>query len=75
MKFVDIEHIIDPMHSDKERVAFLERILPKLRGPELRSALIVLANLNVLQRKFRKAAELYELVGMQEEAVKARSRI
>ncbi len=75
MKFADVERVIDVAHSDKDRVAFLERILPKLRGADLRSALIVLANLYVLQRKFRKAAEFFELVGMHEDAVKALSRI
>ncbi len=75
MKFADVERVIDIARSDKERVAFLESILPKLRGADLRSALIVLANLYVLQRKFRKAGELFELVGMHEDAVKALSRI
>ena len=75
MKFVDIERVIDVAHSDSARVAFLERVLPKLRGPELRSAMIVLANLYVMQRKFRRAAELFELVGMHEDSVKTRSRI
>jgi len=74
MKFADIERMIDLARSDIGRVRFLERVIPKLRGPELRSALIVLANLYVLQRNFRKAAELFELVGMHEDAVKARSR-
>jgi len=75
MKFSDIERVLDVARSDKQRVVFLERFLPKLRGAELRSALIVLANLYVLQRKFRKAAELFEIVGMHEDAIKARSRI
>ena len=75
MKFLDIERLLDVARSDKQRVTVLERSLPKFRGVDLRSALIVLANLYVLQRKFRKAAELFELVGMHEDSVKARARI
>ncbi len=75
MKFSDVERVLDIARSDLERISFLERILPKLRGESLRSALIALANVYVLQRKFGRAAEVYELVGMQDDAAKARSRI
>ncbi len=75
MKFSDVEQVLGVARSDKQKIALLERALPKLRGSELRSALIVLANLYVLQRKFSRAAQFFELVGMHEDAVKARSRI
>jgi len=74
MKFADIERSLDKL-STKGRIEFLERMIPRLHGKELRPALIVLANLFVLQRQFEKAAETYELLGMPDEAVKARSRI
>jgi hypothetical protein len=75
MRFADIERVLDLARSDKERIVFLERIISKLRGPELRSGLIALANKYVLLRKFAKAAELFEMLGMHEDAVKAGSRI
>ena len=75
MNFPEVERILDVARSDKERIVFLERVIPKLRGHDLRSALIVLANLYVLLRKFKKASELFEIVGMHEDSVKARSRI
>ena len=74
MKFADIERLLDYM-TDAQQVAFLESIIPQLRGAEARSAMIVLANLYVLQEKFKKAAEMYEIVGFQEDAAKARARI
>jgi len=75
MKFADIEQLLDIARSDKERVNILERALPKLRGPALRSSMIVLANLYALQKKFELAAATYDLVGMHDEAMKARSRL
>ncbi len=75
MKFADVEQLVDIARSDKERVSILERLLPKLRGRDLRSAVIMLANLYALQRKFRMASAAYDLVGMHEEALKARSRL
>lgn len=75
MKFSDVEQLVDIARSDKERVKILERELPKLRGRDVRAAMIMLANLYVLQRRFVMAAAVYDMVGMHEDAVKARSRI
>lgn len=75
MKFADFEQLVDIARSDKERVSTLERLLPRLRGRDLRAALIMLANLYALQKKFKMAAAAYDLVGMHEEAIKARSRL
>lgn len=75
MKFSDFEQLIDIARSDKERVKILERSLPRLRGRDLRAALTMLANLYALQRKFGRAAAIYDMVGMNEESVKARSRL
>ncbi len=75
MKFADVERVLDIARSDRERISFLESVLPRLRGESLRSALIALANAYALQKKFRRAAEVYELVGMNDDAAKARSRI
>jgi hypothetical protein len=75
MKFSDVERLLDVARSDRQRVVILERVLPKLRGEGLRSALIVLANLYVLRKEFRKASGVFEIVGMHEDAVKARARI
>ena len=74
MKFADVERLLDYM-TDAQQVVFLERIIPQLRGPDARSAMIALANVYVLQRKFKKAAEMYEIVGFQDDAAKALARI
>ncbi|MEM3154619.1 MAG: hypothetical protein QW165_03595 [Candidatus Woesearchaeota archaeon] len=74
MKLADIEHSIDVARSDLERVQILEKALPCLRGKDVRTAMIILANLYALLGKYGKAATLYELAGMSEEAVKARVR-
>jgi len=75
MKFSDVEQLLDIARSDRERVGIIKRLLPKLRGNDLRSAMIVLANLYALQKKFELAATAYDMVGMHEEALKARSLI
>jgi len=74
MKFRDIQQALD-VRSDKERVEYLERTIPRLNGPALRSAMIALANLYVMHREFEKAANLYEIVGMHEQSMQARTRL
>ena len=74
MKFSDIENSIDRLSSSREKIRVLERALPSVRGNELRKTLLVLANEYAFERKFKRAAELYEVIGFDEEAKNAKGR-
>lgn len=75
MKFSDVERALDVAKSDADRERILKRSLPMLRGGDVRSALICLANVYARLKKFRLAGDVYETVGMNEEAVKVRARL
>lgn len=74
MKFADVEQQLDLASSDRERERILKKSLDKVHGPDARTALICLANVCKRLKKFKRAAELYRLVGMNEDAEKARAR-